>query len=199
MGNSVYPTLSGLGWSVIKTPLWSTVVQQSVSGKEVRTALQLFPRYKFQLTYEVLRASAAYPEYQTLIDFFNARQGPYDDFLFADPNDNAVAAQQFGTGDGTTTAFQLLRPLKAGGYLEPVQNLNGTPSIYKAGVLQPSGFTVGATGIVTFGTAPASGAVLTWTGNYYFRCRFVNDSAEFEQFMQDLWRLGKIEFISVKL
>lgn len=201
MSNAIYPTLPGLGWSVIKTPNWTTKVQRSVSGKETRTALESFPRWKFALKYEFLRQDAAYLEIQTLVDFFNARQGSYDSFLFTDPNDNAVTAQSFGTGDASTKAFQLIRPILSGGFLEPVQNLNSAPSIYVAGVLKTvtTDYTIGSTGIVTFVAAPAAAAALTWTGTYYFRCRFMQDSADFENFMKNLWSLGKIEFISVKL
>jgi hypothetical protein len=56
--------------------------------------------------------------------------GGFDTFLFTDPDDNAVAAQTFGVGDGDQDAFQLVRTL--GSFTEPVYDLNGAPSIYKA-------------------------------------------------------------------
>jgi uncharacterized protein (TIGR02217 family) len=123
--------------------------------------------------------------------------GMYDTWLFDDPSDDTVTAQSFGTGDGTTTAFQLTRTL--GGFNEPIQNINGTPSIYIGGMLQSSGYTIGSTGIVTFSTAPSIGAVLTWTGNFYFRCRFTVDLAEFDQFAKNLFRMKALKFQSVKL
>ena len=36
MGNAVFPTLPGLKWGVTKTPIWSTQVQKSISGRELR-------------------------------------------------------------------------------------------------------------------------------------------------------------------
>jgi uncharacterized protein (TIGR02217 family) len=199
MSNAVFPDLPGLKWSTTKTPLWKTRVQQSVSGKELRTALMSFPLWRYSLAYEVLRAEAAYQELQTLIGFFNARRGSWDDFLYRDPDDNAVTAQQFGVGDGATKDFQLTRPF--GGFVEPVQNVNGTPSIYKGGLLQatPVDYSLSATGLVSFVAAPANGVALSWTGGYYQRCRFEQDTAEFTQFLKDLWEARRIEFRTVKL
>lgn len=53
-------------------------------------------------------------------------------------------------------------------------------------------------GRVVFPTAPASGAVLGWTGTFYWRCRFVQDQLEFNQFMSRLWNLRTLEFVTVK-
>lgn len=193
MGNAVFPTLAGVAWPKPKAPIWKTAVQQAVSGRELRAAFRQYPVYKFTLTHDFLRADSTNAELQTLLGFFNARKGSWDSFLYVDPLDNAVTAQGFGTGDGATTQFQLVRTF--GGDIEPVMNLNGNPSVYKAGVLQTlgSGYTV-SNGLVTFATAPANGAALTWTGSYYYRCRFERDSEDFEGFLQDLWSLKKISF-----
>lgn len=195
MSNAVFPSLPGLGWSVGKYPVWNTKTQRSVSGKEVRTAFMSYPLWQFALSYEVLRAASAYAELQSLLGFFNARQGAYDSFLYTDPNDNSVTDYQFGTGDGTTVAFQLTRAY--GGFIEPVMNVNTLTNIKKAGVAQsnPADYTIGSTGLVTFTTAPAIGAALTWTGSFYFRVRFLQDTAEFKEFMKNLWELNKLEFI----
>ena len=109
MSNAVFPVLAGLDWNVIKTPVWKTRIQEAVSGKELRAALMSYPLWKFSLSYTVLRANAANAELQTLMGFFNARQGMFDSFLYTDPTDNSVANQSFGTGDGSTTAFQIGR------------------------------------------------------------------------------------------
>jgi len=193
MGNAVFPTLAGVAWPKPKAPIWKTTVQQAVSGRELRAAFRQYPLYKFTLTHDFLRADSTNAELQTLLGFFNARKGSWDSFLYTDPLDNAVTAQSFGTGDGATTQFQLVRSF--GGDIEPVMNLNGNPSVYKAGVLQTlgSGYTI-SNGLVTFATAPANGAALTWTGSYYYRCRFERDSEDFEGFLQDLWSLKKISF-----
>jgi hypothetical protein len=114
MSQAVFPVLPGITWNVLKAPAWSTKVQQSVAGKELRAQFFSRPLYTWTLIYEMLRSSATL-ELQTLIGFFNARQGKYDSFLFNDPADNNVAAHGFGVGDGATTAFQLQRTV--GGYV----------------------------------------------------------------------------------
>jgi uncharacterized protein (TIGR02217 family) len=199
MSNAVFPTLPGLKWDVKKTPIWHTRIQAAASGKELRAALMSYPLWKFSLAYEVLRADVAYSELQTLMGFFNARNGSFDDFLYTDPDDNSVTDQQFGIGNGTATAFQLTRPY--GGFAEPIQNVNVLTNIKKGGVVQnnPTDYTISSTGVVTFTVAPANGAVLTWSGTYYFRVRFLQDMAEFNQFMYRLWELQQLEFQSVKL
>lgn len=197
MSNSVFPTLAGLGWSVFKSPASHTSIKEAVSGKESRGSYMLYPRWKWKLTYDILRQAVAYAELQSLMGFFLSRRGAFDDFLYTDPTDYTVTAQAFGTGDGVTTQFQLLRTV--GGYSEPMQSINGTPTIYVAGT-PTSAFTIDVnTGIVTFTAAPTLGQALTWTGSYYFRVRFVEDMMEFEEFMYQLWQAKTVNLISVKV
>jgi hypothetical protein len=54
------------------------------------------------------------------------------------------------------------------------------------------------TGIVTFSTAPASGAALTWTGQFARICRFVEDTIDFKRFMQLAWDGGTVKVITLK-
>jgi len=96
-----------------------------------------------------------------LAGLFNALRGRFDTCLFVDPDFNAVISEQFATGDGTTTVFQLTATYKASGgpgAPEIIQNLNGTPALYNNGSLVSGGaYTLSPTGRVTFGTAPANG------------------------------------------
>lgn len=197
MSNAVFPILPGLSWGVRKTPVWKTVTHESVSGMELRTALMTYPRYRISLSFEVLRAGQGNTELQQLVGFFNARRGSWDDFLWLDPDDNTVTAIGFGTGDGATKTFTLSRPF--GGFLEPVQDFASAPAVYVAGALKvaPADYSI-ANGKCTFVSAPAMGAALTWTGQFYKRVRFQRDEAEFEAFMKDLWAAKKIDLITVK-
>ena len=54
------------------------------------------------------------------------------------------------------------------------------------------------TGLVIFNTAPGNELIITVDCTYYFRCRFVDDSYAFENFMYRLWQLKKLSFISVR-
>jgi hypothetical protein len=52
--------------------------------------------------------------------------------------------------------------------------------------------------LVTFGTAPSSELIITADFTYYFRCRFIDDKYDFENFMYRLWQVKKLTFISVR-
>lgn len=195
MSNAILPTLPGMSFPVERTPIWSTKVQESTSGKEVRLAYWSYPRWKYSISFDFLR-SGAQAELQSLVGFFNARQGAFDDWLFNDPDDNTATAQLFGTGDGVTTTFQLARSL--GGYYEPVRAVNVMTQITKNGT-PTAAFTLNQfAGTVTFTTAPSAGQVLAWTGTYYWRCRFLDDQITPAKFMKDLWELSALEFQSLK-
>lgn len=198
MSNAVYPTLPGLMPGVTRAPVWSTSVKTSVSQREYRVANASYPIYRYKLAYDVLRQTTGFAEMATLVAFFNARGGSFDSFLWADPDDNSVTAATFGTGDGSTVAFQLLRSF--GGYAEPVFDTNSTPTISAGGVLKTSGtdYTISATGLVMFAVAPAGAVALTWTGTFYRRVRFSSDTAEFAQFMKNLWELKSVELVGCK-
>lgn len=194
MSNAVFPSLPGLTWDIVRKPIWDTTVRTSRSGREFRFANWSYPIWQYTLKYEFLRAKPALAELQTLMGFFNARQGSFDTFLYEDPDDNAVTAQPLGLGDGTKTQFQLVRSY--GGYTEPVFDPTTVTTVAVNG--SSVSFSLGSDGVITTAAAPASGAAVTWTGTYRWRCRFVQDQAEFTQFMRRLWSLRTLEFRTVK-
>lgn len=198
MSASVYPILPGLSYGVSRTPMWKTDVKATPSGREFRGSQMTSPLYRYALVYEFLRDTAAYQELRLLWGFFNSMRGSYDSFLFSDPDDNTATAQAFGSGDGVTTAFQLTRAL--GGNAEPIYDTASAPAISVNSVLKTltTDYTINATGGVTFVVAPGAGLALTWTGTYYWRCRFLTDELSFEKFMQALWEAKKVEFVTVK-
>lgn len=53
-------------------------------------------------------------------------------------------------------------------------------------------------GVATFLTAPTAGSTLTWSGQYYRRCRFLRGEMEFREFMRDYWEAKRVELISIK-
>lgn len=206
MTSLVYPaSLPGLMFDSARVPIFKNARQQALSGKESRLAYMQYPLWRFELTYEFLRDNIATSDLKALAGLYLACLGDYDTFLYTDPVYNTVAAEPFGTGDGTTTGpFQLIATWQnAGGPGTPdlIQNLNGTPQIFKAGVLQTvvTNYTISPTGVVTFVSAPAAAAALTWTGSFYYRCRFEQSELSLVQFMQKFWKTKAIAFQSIKL
>ena len=198
MTEPVFPTFAGLGWSVKRSPVWKTRAQQAISGKETRLADWSYPAWHWELTFDFLRATPTAAEFQSLAGFFNQCQGAFGTFLYADADDNAVTGQAIGTGDGATKSFQLVRAF--GGFIEPVLAPNVVSTVYFAGVAQaPANYSVDSTtGLLTFTAAPASGAAITADFTYYFRCRFAEDTIDFEKFMATLYRAQKLALVSLK-
>lgn len=197
MSNVIFPALAALNWDIVRRPIWATHVQTAASGREQRSSYWTYPVYEWTLSYDVLYADAGTAQdFQTLLGFFNARQGSYDSFLYRDPDDSAVVSQLFATGDGVTTQFQLERSL--GGFVEPIKDLAAAPTVRIGGIVQGSGYSVSSTGVVTFTTAPAQGAPLTWSGSFYFRVRFASDAQDFTNFARALWATKSLKLRGVK-
>jgi len=202
----IFPTLPGLAWSVTKTPIFQTRIQRAASGRELRALDYPYPLWQFALVYDFLRdnPAAGYDELRTLLGFFMLCQGAFGPFLFQDPSDCQVTGQQIGVGNASTTVFQLQRAMGAtlpgGGFLEPIVAPNVVHTIYLNGITyNPAAYSVDPdTGLVTFNTAPGSGLIITADFTYYFRCRFIDDKYDFENFMYRLWQLKKLTFISVR-
>lgn len=195
MSTAVYPVLAGLSWPVKKTPSWNTRVQKTVSGRELRCKLYSYPLYAIDLQYEFLRADQKNAEFQSLIGFYNARGGQFDSFYFDDQSDNTAQGQTFGVGDGATVSFQLVRTV--GTFAEPVFALNGTPTILVDGS-PTTDFTVGDRGKVVFNSPPPAGAVLAWSGQFYWVVRFAQDTMEFSEFLYNFWSLDKVQLTTFK-
>lgn len=197
---AVFPTLKGLSLPVKRTPMFKTSAQPAASGRETRLALQSFPRYRYELIFEFLRAGSQ-AEYQSLLGFYNLRGGSANYFAFSDPDDNTATDEPLGTGDGVTTDFQLIRAF--GAYIDPIFVPVGTPTI-KINTIGTSNFTLGPNGLIIFNSAPANNAALTWSGTFRWLCRFVDDSLEFQKdFMTGLdggpiWSAAKCAFMTEK-
>jgi len=199
MSNAIFPTLPGLNWGIKKTPVWSTRVQKSINGRELRAQNYSYPIWRFSLSYNFLRSGQSFSEMQDIAGFFNARGGSFDSFLYFDFDDATVIDQSFGVTVIGQANYQLVRSF--GGFVEPVFSPIGTPIVKVNGVTQTpiTQYTVSTLGVITLIPTPiAAGLTLTWSGSYYYRCRFLQDNIDFEQFLQHLWHLKKIEFTSIK-
>ena len=197
MSNEIFPDLPGLKWESSKKPQWSTKIHETASGKETAAAYWSYPKWFFSLSYEFLDESDLVRDLQALGGFFLARKGRFDSFLYRDPSDYKVEGQILGTGDGARTTFQLIRSF--GDFDEPIKNIDSESLIlYLGGVGASSGFTVSATGLITFAVAPADGVELSADFAFYFRCRFLQDELEFSEFMAELWECKKLEMVTRK-
>lgn len=198
----VFPTLAAIPGQTYprkRSPNWSSVKQDALSSKRTRFSLVSYPTYSFEIPVSYLKTDAVTQQWQTLIGFINSVNGAVNLFGYTDPLDSSAANQQFGVGDGTTLGpFQLVRTL--GGFTEPVFLLNGAPTI-KVGGVSNTNWTVDAYGNINFtaGHAPASAAALTWSGSFYWPCRFDDDTTDFNQFLSNVIECKALKFTSEKL
>ena len=126
-----------------------------------------------------------------LVGFFEARRGRLEPFRFTDFADSRSSApyaeigpldQRIGTGDGHTTAFQLVKAYGAAPdtYLRPIRKpVAGTVMVAVVGTALTSGWSVDATtGIVTFTGAPVTGVAITAGFAFDTPVRFDTDGLE---------------------
>ena len=182
----------------------------------MRVAWWTYPRYKYTLEFEFLRTYGSFDELDTLLAMLQRHMGKWDSFLITDPEDNAVSAMPFGKGTGALATFQLQRsrvasaslpaaasraywPAAGDGY-EPIFDANSAPAIYIDGTLKTltTHYTISATGLVTFVTAPALNSILTWTGTFYRRVRMDDEGMSHTRFVANFWESKTIKLISVK-
>jgi uncharacterized protein (TIGR02217 family) len=165
-------------------PVRKTEIVTLGSGYEERNAVWAGSRRSF----DVGSGVRSLDDLSAVIAFFEARAGRLYGFRFKDFADFKSCApgaaispadQAIGSGDGHTTAFQLIKTYASGvgswtrAIVKPV---TGTVRIAVAGSEITSGFSVDSTtGLVTFTDAPVSGAI---TAGFAFDCpvRFDTDS-----------------------
>ncbi len=195
----VFPSLKGLSFPAKRTPKWSTLHQESVSGQDNPIQLWSYPRWAYELTFNILRSDNVNLEWQELAAFYNLVGGSAGVFQFTDPDDNAVTNQQFGIGDGVTQSFPLVRTMTGAGSFSFVEPVFAPTSVtaYINGV-QNNGWTLGTQGMLNWIGVPPSGGVLTWTGTFNWLCRFDEDAAGFEKFMYQFWNFRSVKFTTIK-
>lgn len=213
MSGLLYPVLPGLTYEVVRSYPWNTGLQGAQSGVESTIAFRAYCKAHFELVYSALREpgvpgyTLSTSEIKALVGLHNAMHGRQDTFLFTDPEFNTIASsapQAFGTSDGTTTTrYQLVAFYQnpgGPGAAELVQNLNGAPVIYDNGsAISNTHYSIDAVGGVTFSTPATSGHTLSWSGQFYYRCRFSEDVIDWTKFMQALWKAKKVAFDAVIL
>ena len=147
-----------------------TQIVTLASGDEERNSSWANSRRRYDVSYGIRRAG----DLAAVVAFFEARNGRLHGFRFKDWSDHrscapsqpiAATDQAIGVGDGTTTAFQLVKQYRSGPQAwariitKPVP---GSVRIAVNGTERNSGWTIDpATGRVTFSTAPTTGTTIT--------------------------------------
>jgi hypothetical protein len=195
-----YPTMDpSVPWSLVKggfkkTPHFNSQTQKPAAGRG-RSSISLMPYptwdFEVDLDYVCGGESVQWSVLQTFLGCYLATCGGAGFFLFTDPNDNTVenpdngdpalgvllnvtagaAAPMGQTGDGVSPQFQLARIIGLGADI--LQNVSNV-AVFVDGA--ETAVTLSGTGVVTFSTPPAWGAVLTWEGSFQYLCQFTDDT-----------------------
>jgi uncharacterized protein (TIGR02217 family) len=186
-------------------PSFKNVIQEAISGNEQRFAQWSKCRGVGDLSYGLLTSADPLGDYAAIVSLWRAHFGSLYPFRFKDWSDFTATDELFGTGDGSTTAFQLVKTydpsqilLGSAGTLFYVRSITlptGTPTIWIDGVAQSEGadYAIGDdSGIVTFTSAPSAAKTLTWSGEFDVPVRFDMDQLPVVLNEADLASLGSM-------
>lgn len=155
-------------------PRFKTSILPLSSGHEKRNVDWVEARGDWDIGYGI----QSIENLELVRDFFYARAGRARGFRFKDWSDYTGTAQNIGTGDNATVAFQLRKQYTSGlvTYNRLIYKpVAGTVRIFLNGV-ETFGFTVDTTtGIVTMGVAPGAAVAITATYEFDVPVRFDTD------------------------
>lgn len=182
-------------------PRRKTDVVELSSGYEERNGRWARSRREYDVSYGIRTSD----QLSAVVAFFEARNGRLHAFRMKDWSDYKSGLpslavtdedQNLGTGDGSATAFQLRKWYgdDVAGYWRNITHpVAGTVRVAVAGVELFSGWSVNTTtGVVTFDSAPANGAVVTAGFEFDVPVRFDTDSIDV---VLDIERTGSIPSI----
>jgi uncharacterized protein (TIGR02217 family) len=161
-------------------PERATDIVTLVSGREERNQRWAQSRRRYNAGYGIKSRA----DMQAVLAFFEERRGRFHAFLWRDGLDwSSNGPQPLGTGDGTTTQFQLVK--RYGAAFDPYDRPITKPTAETVEVFvdgsPTSAFEVDElTGIVTFDSAPGVGAVLTASFAFDVPVRFDIDRLDIE-------------------
>lgn len=182
-------------------PMRKTQIVTLDSGAEERNGTWAASRRAYDVGYGIRRAD----DLAQVVAFFEARMGQLHGFRFKDWADYKSCApsqdpwaedQRIGTGNGSNKAFQLVKVYASGAqsWSRPITKpVDGTVKVAVNGAILHTGWTLNlATGVVTFATAPANGAVVSAGFEFDVPVRFDTDQV---QVTLDIERSGSIDSI----
>lgn len=184
-------------------PTFNTSVVPLVSGFETRNINWAKGRGEWDLGFPM-----DVDQYEAILDFFYARQGRAFAFRFKDWSDYTIGddatdvRQSIGTGDGTTTDFQIFKRYSSGGvnYDRTITKIvSGTTRVWVNSVEQVSGWSVNLlTGLITFSVAPTNTHDISVLTEYDVPVRFVNDQLKVSMPYHALASIPSIPVIEVR-
>jgi uncharacterized protein (TIGR02217 family) len=163
-----------LGREASAEPAFSTQVVTTASGAEHRNSDWADARLRFDAGPGLRDES----QLKALLAFFRARRGAAIGFRFQDPFDHEGEREPIGTGDGTTTAFQLIKSY--GSQKRTITRpVAGSVTIFVAGEERAGGWSVEDKGLARFDSPPAAGEAVEASFRFDVPVRFAEDRLAF--------------------
>lgn len=198
MSDVLFPDLR-IGYDLTRKPMFNTKIMTSVNGREQRASYQAVPKYEFSLTLPGLQERKG--ELQEIEDFFVARRGAFDSFLFKMLWDNEYECTF--VGDGQANTFQLHKNGLPLGNTDVF--IADDPLMWDEDLDQPMWtdlearmwdmqYSISKSGILSLPVPLAAGDKVTVKGTFYYRCRFADDGQAFTLFSYRLWK-GEVTLI----
>jgi uncharacterized protein (TIGR02217 family) len=177
-------------------PERATDIVTLASGREERNSRWAHSRRRYNAGYGIKSRA----DMQAVLAFFEERRGRFHSFLWRDGLDHTATDEVIKTGDGETTAFQLVKKYGADfdPYLRPI-----TKPVAESVVVKLDGEVTAVevdalTGMVTFATAPEEGAAITASFAFDVPVRFDIDRLDIELSSFDAADAPSIPLIEVR-
>jgi uncharacterized protein (TIGR02217 family) len=167
-----------VSYGAIGGPRFSTTVQMLNSGHEQRNINWAQARREYTVDLRPSRGA----EWTAVLDFFHARRGRAYGFRLKDFSDYEMPAQSIGTGDGSTTGFQIFKRYGEGDFLATPFDRVLTKIVADTVTVSLDedpvaiGWSVDlTTGVLTFETAPESDVEISVACEFDVPVRFDSD------------------------
>ena len=217
----VFPALPPQGFPVTKRPVFTGWEHRSIAGQQWQTARQAYPNWEFELQYaddswlreqtqnvEVYAPNSPRVEFEALSQLFLRCFGNYGEFWYDDPEDDSRFGQAIAIADGVAFSYRVVRTWGLVGSLARVEPVGGVNLSQPVNVYLDGGSPISSSlytvtndlhgSFLNLTTVPAAGVAITMDFNFYYRCRWLEDGQQYEQWAYNLWQLGKAKFRSVK-
>lgn len=178
------------------------------SGFEQRNQQWAHSRRRYNAGYGIKTLD----ELHTVLGFFEERRARLHGFRWKDRADfkscppmttSAATDQAIGTGDGSQTAFQLVKVygMSFAPYTRNViKPVSGTVLVALDGAPQPAGWTVNeTTGVVTFDVAPGNGVAVTAGYEFDVPVRFDIDSIQINLSHFESGAITEVPVVEIRL
>jgi uncharacterized protein (TIGR02217 family) len=177
-------------------PAFLTTVVSFSLGNEQRNANWPAQRCVYDISYGIQSKD----DYVEVVHFFYARQGRARGFRFKDWSDYQSNLEFLGTGDGAEQDFQLVKNYTSlVTYARKITRpVDGTITVYKDGVVQPTGWILQTGGIIHFSTAPADGVEITAEFDFDVPVRFNSDALKVNMALFNAGSIESIELVEIR-